>query len=356
MPVSIYGRRVRRRLAESIEPRFARRRQTTYGRMFGGLMSLRSGSRTVRRCLHVAVVATVALASPQALAAWTEKPFNPKIGSRWTLVSELDRTETRVENGSRGVVALKKTIRAELVFNEKTADGGYRITFTWRDAKASGDPNEVALVKIESAVMNGLAIRAVLDRNGKPLRVENLADIRSKRQEIIDRLSATMSDAQQVAALRRTLEGLTSVDEVGATSHLSDLELLSTAQNTGLRAGETRRTTKETPNGIGPPLAKVRELSIAQTDAATGDVLVLLTEAYSEESMRAFLSVVAKRAGQANADDMQKMKMSLDNRFEIGVVDGMGRTLNETSVTASDLMGNTMTIKDARKVMVAPAQ
>lgn len=314
-------------------------------------------AKAVKSIRGLASVALLALTGTMACAAsWTEKPFAPKIGSRWTLVSELDRTETRVENGSRSVVALKKTIRSELVFNEKTADGGYRITFTRQDTRASGDPGEVALAKIEGGVMNGLVIRATLDRNGKPMRVENLAEIRGKRQQIIDRLSATMADAEQVAALRRMLEGLTSVDEVGATSHLSDIELLSRAQNTGLKVGETRRTTTETPTGIGPPLAKLRALSISQTDAATGDALIVLTEAYTQESMRAFLAVIARRSGQADPDDMQRMKMSLDNRFEIGVVNGMSRTLSEDSVTASDLLGNTMVIKDTKKLTVSPVQ
>jgi hypothetical protein len=85
-----------------------------------------SGSGKSRLC-SVAFFVLLALGATEAGAAsWSEKPFNPKPGSRWLVVSDHDRTETRVENGSRSVVALRKTIKSELTFNAKMADGGYR--------------------------------------------------------------------------------------------------------------------------------------------------------------------------------------------------------------------------------------
>lgn len=298
--------------------------------------------------------------SAAATETWSEKPFNPRIGSRWTLVSELDRTETRVENGQRSVVALQKTIKSELIFNARMPDGGYRVTFIRRQTIPAGDAREVALVRIEGEVMNNLVIRALLDRNGKPLRVENLAEIRAKHRAIIERLAAGTASAETAAALRRMLDGMTKVDEVGATSHLGDVELLATAQNTGLKAGESRRTTSEVPTPVGSPMVKVREFAILQADAATGNVRARLTESYTEESMRAFLVALTQRGlgpGQAAADrekDMRAMKISLDNRYEIEVADGMGRAFTEESVTSSDLMGNTMLLRNKRKVTLSP--
>jgi hypothetical protein len=306
-------------------------------------------------CRASLAIAALALGSAQAIAApWTEKPFNPAPGSRWQVVSELERSETTVEDGNRVVVNLKKTVTSELVFHEKTADGGYRITFTRTDTKASGDTREVALVRIDHGIMKGLAIRAVTDASGKPLRVENLADIRSKRQEIVDGFAATVPGADKEAFLR-VVEGLINVDEVGATTHLADLELLVIAQNTRLRPGEKRRSTAAVPSGIdGPPLMRARELSILRTDAATGDATMLLTETYTQDSMREFMAVIAARSGDVRPSDVRRMKMSFRNRFEIGVVDGMSRTLTEDSLTASTLLGNSMSIKDKRKVTVSP--
>ena len=312
----------------------------------------------LRRWYLPCLVLLTALAASEA-AAWSEKPFDPKAGSRWLIVSELDRTETRVENGRRSMVALKKITRTELVFNAKLPDGGYRISFTRRATVASGDPREAALARIEGETMNNVAIRAVTDRNGKPLRVENLDEILARRKELVDRLATTV-DAETAAVARRMLEGLTKVSDVEATRQLTDMEMLAMAQNSGLRPGETRNSTLESPSGIGPPLVKSREFSILQTDAATGNALMLLKESYTEESMREFLAVITRRSlgpGKATDEresDMRRMKMSFDNRFEIGVVDGMSRSLDATSTTSSDLLGNTMVIKDQRKVRISP--
>jgi len=145
------------------------------------------------------------------------------------------------------------------------------------------------------------------------------------------------------------------VDEVGATTHLGDLELLAMAQNTGLRPGEKRRSTANVPSGIdGPPLSRARALSILRTDAATGNATMLLSESYTQESMREFTAAIAKRSGDVRPSDMRRMKITLRNRYEIDVVDGMSRTLTEDSLTASTLLGNSMTIKDKRKVTVSP--
>jgi hypothetical protein len=318
-------------------------------------MSLSFKTIGARMC-RVGFLAAAALAIGSVAAAaagWTEKLFNPAPGSRWQIVSELERSETTVEDGNRVVVNLKKTVTSELVFHEKTADGGYRITFTRVGTKASGDTNAVELIRIDDGIMKGLAIRAVTDANGKPLRVENLADIRRKRQEIIDGFAKTVPADRD--AFLRVVEGLTNVDEVGATAHLSDLELLSMAQNTGLRVGEKRRTTADVPSGIdGPPLTRARELSILRTDAATGNATMLLTESYTQASMREFLATIAARSGDVRPSDMRRMKMSFRNRYEIGVVDGMSRTLTEDSLTVSTLLGNSMAIKDKRKVTVSP--
>ena len=319
-------------------------------------MSLSFETVGERMCrVGLTAVAALAIGSGDAVAAgWTEKPFNPAPGSRWQVVSELERSETTVEDGNRVVVNLKKKVTSELAFHEKTADGGYRITFMRTDTKASGDTRQVALIRIDHGIMKGLAIRAVTDANGKPLRVENVEDIRRKRQEIVDGFAATVPGGDKDAFLR-VVEGLTTVDEVGATTHLGDLELLAMAQNTGLRPGEKRRSTANVPSGIdGPPLSRARELSILRTDAATGNATMLLSESYTQESMREFTAAIAKRSGDVRSSDMRRMKITLRNRYEIDVVDGMSRTLTEDSLTASTLLGNSMTIKDKRKVTVSP--
>src|SRR6476469_7624858 len=102
-----------------------RRPSTEIGEL--ACMSLSFETVGARMCRVSMVVAALAIGSVEAAAAgWTEKPFNPAPGSRWQVVSELERSETTVEDGNRVVVNLKKTVTSELVFHEKTADGGYR--------------------------------------------------------------------------------------------------------------------------------------------------------------------------------------------------------------------------------------
>src|SRR5688572_9201001 len=83
-----------------------------------------------------AVVALLVLSAPaSAQQTYTEKLYNPPVGSRWTIVSETNATEQRAAGDER---SQQTYMRSELTIDEKLA-GGYRISYVSRDIKVSGN-------------------------------------------------------------------------------------------------------------------------------------------------------------------------------------------------------------------------
>jgi hypothetical protein len=163
-------------------------------------------------------------------------------------------------------------------------------------------------------------------------------------------------DPQIAANVRQLLEGLTRLDaEQAAQASLDEVPALAIGQNTGLKPGQTRRDAVAVANGIGPPMIKRMALSIASADAASGDVRFALTEDYDPDSIRALLVALAGKLGR-DPEDMKRMNITLDGRTDIEVAGGMTRAMHRQSTMMSNLMGNTLVIKDRKDVTVTPAQ
>ncbi|HXX26740.1 MAG TPA: hypothetical protein VEJ40_08795 [Pseudolabrys sp.] len=308
-------------------------------------------------CRAAAVLALIALTAGGrcAAAAWAERPYNPPVGSRWIIQRDLAKEESRHENGQDTLIKSTLKITSELVIEGKTADG-YRIAYRRIKSAEEGNDTKAPLRRAALSALDNITIRATTDARGTPLRVDNLEDVRQALRTMVERLAAMAGDPQVAANVRTMFAGMLNVDaETAARANLDELPALALGQNTGLKVGDVRRESVSEPSGIGPPLVKVRALSVAQADAATGNVKLTLTENYDLESIRKFLVALASQAGR-DPEDMKKMDITLDGRTEIEVVDGMTRAMHEQSTMSADLMGNTVVTKDRKDVTVTPAR
>src|SRR5687768_4054951 len=66
---------------------------------------------------------------------YVEKPYNPPVGSRWTVHSESKAVEHRGAGEERNQ---QTSIRSELTIDAKLADG-YRISYVSREIKVTGN-------------------------------------------------------------------------------------------------------------------------------------------------------------------------------------------------------------------------
>jgi len=309
-----------------------------------------------RRRNWTLVFAAVAASGFAAAAAdWIEPRYQPAVGSRWIIQRDLFKEERRNENG---VASLRKNIlriTSELTIEGKTAEG-FRLAYRRTQSSYESEDTDAPAMRASLAALENVLVRAAADASGKPLRVENLEDVRKAVGKMIDRLAAAGENPQVAAAVRKLFSRLTKIDAAQAAEELLDeLPALALTQNTGLHPGEMRRREVEEPSGIGPPLVKTIALSIASADPASGDVRFRLEEHIDPDSILRFLAAVASQLGR-DPNDLKKMEIALDGKTDIEVSGGMTRALHRHSTTSSNLLGNTVVIADRKEVTVRPAQ
>jgi hypothetical protein len=312
----------------------------------------------LRRCVLAAALLAAPLASGNTLAGdWVERPYNPPVGSRWTIQRDLF-TE---QNEDNAITKRTFKITSELKIVGKDATG-FSVTYVRRASSYESDDKQAEhMARAALTALQNIEYHVVTDAAGKPLRVDNLNDVKSAVRGLIDGIAGASSDPTIAAVVRQTLAPMLDMDERSAAElYLDQLPVLALAQNTGLKPGETRRDSLTEKNPIGN-LVVNRSLAIAHADPVSGDVTVVLTESYDPESMRALIQQLLERIGRQGADvnepekNLKDLRMSNDSRSEFQVVDGMTRSMTEDSTTDANLTGTRRITKSHKVVTVTPA-
>jgi hypothetical protein len=292
-----------------------------------------------------------------AAADPNERPFNPVIGSRWIIQS--DETEKDEANGS--VVGSSTTkITALLVYKEKLPDG-YRITYERTNSSYDGNADDPNAARAALAALQGLTLQAVTDLSGKPLRVENLPELRVALQKMVDGVTGTVADPQTAAAARTMMADLAKTNEKDAAEHnFGKLPVLALGQNSGLALGETRRQTLEEAVPGATPLQTTVTLTLLDA-TPDGKRRYEFDEVVDPDSMRAMLVAYLSKLDTSNPevqeqiDQAKKITISQEHRTQIEVSDGMARSLHVEEVTVKRLQDAETRLTTNNAVTVSPA-
>ena len=239
--------------------------------------------RALQCCTLAALVLAGGLATVSALADdWTERPYNPPVGSRWIIQRDLF-TE---QNDERSAKTFR--ITPELKITEKTPTG-FRITYARRNSSYESDNTEQqAMIRPALAALQGVEYHASTDAAGKPLRVDNIEDVKAALRGMADSIAKGSGGPEVASVVQQMLAPMLQVDETSAAElYLDQLPALALTQNTGLKLGEIRRDLISQPNPMGK-LVINSALEIAEADPATGDVKYVLTESYDPLRCRHF--------------------------------------------------------------------
>jgi len=289
---------------------------------------------------------------------WVERPYDPPVGSRWTIQRDLFTEQD--DNGTISKKTFKITSELKIVGKNAT---GFSVIYARRAyTYDNDDKEEEAMARQAVGALQGIEYRVTTDLAGKPLRVDNLNDVKGALRKMIDRIATSNKDPTVAVFLRQTLAPMLDIDEKSAVElYMDQLPDLAMAQNTGLKLGETRRDSVTQPNPIGK-LVVNRALTVAEADPASGDAKIVLTESYDPESMRAFQTDLLERLRSQGVDvhepekTVKEMEMSLDNRSEFKVVGGMTREIVEDSTMIAKLVGTRRVIKSHKVVTVTAAR
>jgi hypothetical protein len=301
--------------------------------------------------------------APSLAADAVERPYDPPPGSHWVIEAETGSDEARPEGPRHQLI---KT-RSELSIDEKTADG-FRVTYVNRGATAEGNAPMLPIMLSALKALENVQIRATTDLAGKPVRVDNLDEAKAAMRNMLSTMMAPFKDKPQLnAVLTQMVNGLIEVDaNQAAASYLEELPSLAKAQNTGMKPGEIRRSTKtaDNPLGGGGTLKSNATFELTEADAATGKRVFVQTSSYDEASMKELMQSVTGKLMAAAGDPaqteriaklVQEMMLTLDERTTFEVEDGMTRKITEKSVTVARVMGHSLTKTETKTVTVTAA-
>jgi len=299
--------------------------------------------------------------APAGAQTFNERLYDPPVGSRWQIVSQTDSNQSGDIGTSRDqhVHSL-----SEFTIAEKLPDG-FRVIFINRGITISGSAPGTDIAGKAFAAMKDIEVHARTDRNGKPVAIDNLDEVKAKMRIVIERLTESLASQPKVAALiKQMLEGFLIVDGAEAARlYIEEVPLLASAQNTGLKPGAVRREQDnvEAPLGGGTIKATVTTRLTSWDDKA-GTARYTRTRETDHDAMQAFIMTLVQKLAAASSDkDMPKVlemmkQVSFDMTSEttIDVEGGMARAVNERDTMTAQLMGHKMNKLETKTTIVTP--
>ncbi|HEY4141166.1 MAG TPA: hypothetical protein VGM57_07125 [Pseudolabrys sp.] len=311
---------------------------------------------------HMLVVIAIAGASvPAAFAQsgpWTERPYNPPVGSKWSIVSVSQAEELRPPNDNRNQQV--RTV-SELTIEEKLADG-FRVSFVTRDMQITGNTPGAAIGAAAFGAIKGIVVRARTDASGKPVSVDNLEEVKATLKTVIDRVVESAKTNPQVGAvIRQMLEGILVADDKAAVQALmEDPIALSAGQNTGLKPGAVKRRADDVPSPLGGgPLKSTLVTQLTKWDDKAGTARVTRVREMDAEALKAVVVEIARKLSTAASDKvtpemiemMKKVSMEITSTTHYDTRDGMTMSIEDNSTTTASVAG--ITFRKVEKKLVS---
>ena len=311
--------------------------------------------------IHALFLAAVLTVATTARAqTYVERPYNPPVGSKWQIVSHTSTVENRPGSGNRDeqIVTL-----ADLTVDEKLPEG-FRVTYTNRSIDVTGNAPVTKLVGEAYSAMSNVPIRARLDKAGRPVEVENIADVKTKMGEVVDKIAARFdSNPKAAAVIRQMFRGLTDVEgRDAATTYLEELPQLAAVQNIGLQPGNVRKDTETNPSPIGNVNFKtILTTRLDSHDNKTGKARFTRKREYDKESLReAVMEMVRKLAAAGDnkvitpdaIEVIKQVNFTIEGETVYDVDNGMTVRIDDREFTSASVFGATFTTRQKKTVAV----
>lgn len=316
---------------------------------------------TFIRTRHAILVVILALlAAPAVAQTYTERSYNPPVGSKWQIVSDTASTENR-PGGNREE---RIQMRAELSIDEKLPDGFFRVTYITRSIDISGNTPTSKLIGDAYSAMRDIPIRGRLDPAGRPVGVDNLAEVKTTMRGVVDKIVGKFDSNPKAAAfMRQVLQSLIDVEgRDAATTYLEELTPLAVVQNVGLKPGDVRKDTESNPNPIGgKPFKTVLTTRLDSYDDKAGKARFLRKREFDKDSLReAITDIVSKLAAVGDnktitpemVEMMKKINFSIEGETVYDVDNGMTVRIDDREFTTASVMGTTLTKQQKKTIAV----
>jgi hypothetical protein len=315
---------------------------------------------SIRHMLIIVAVAVPSIAQAQS-GPWSERPYNPPAGSKWSIVSVSEAEEIRPPNGNR-----HQQIRtvSELTIEEKLADG-FRVSFVTRDLQVTGNTPGAAIGAAAFGAVKDIVVRARTDASGKPISVENLDEVKGVLKTVIDKVvDSAKSNPQVAVVIRQMLEGMLVADDKAAVKALMEEPIaLSAGQNTGLTPGAVKREANNVPSPIGGGVLKSTLITqLTKWDDKTGTARITRQREMDVEALKDFVVEMARKLSAAASDKvtpemiemMKKVSMEITSTTNYDTRDGMTMAIEDSGTTVASVAGITFRKFEKKTVTVTP--
>jgi len=311
--------------------------------------------------LALAVAALACLCVQVLAQPWTERPYNPQIGSRWSIISQTDSEEVRPGGPPRDQHV---RVRGEFSIDEKLPDG-FRITYVNRELSITGTAPGTEMANVAFGAMKDIVIHARTDAAGKPIAVENLAEVKASMRIVVARMVEGFKQNPKVGeVVGQMMQGLLNVEGADAArTYIDNLTTLAAAQNAGLKPGAVARNEEKVANPFGgAPLRSTLITRLVSWDDATGSARISRRRDMDIDDLKAMSIAIARKLSAAAEDkitpQMIELMKQIDIRIEseelIDVRDGMAYAIEDTSTTTASVMGQTQRKVEVKRVSVVP--
>jgi hypothetical protein len=314
-----------------------------------------------------ALILFALLSAPPALADgpqngnWTERLYNPPAGSKWQIVSETNTVENRPGGGNR---EQRIQMHADLTIDEKLPGGFFRVTYTNRGISVTGNAPAVKLVGDAYSAISNIPIHARLDSAGRPVEIENLAEVKTTMNGIVDKLAAKFESQPKLAAfMREVLKSLLIAEGRDAAAlYLEELPQLAAVQNIGLRPGAVRQDTESSPSPIGGMAIKtVMTTRLDNYDEKTGAARFVRKSEFEKEALREAVIEIVRRLAAASDNKtitpevmemVKQVNFSIQGETIYNVDNGMTVWIDDREFTTASVMGTTFTKQQKKTIAV----
>ena len=286
---------------------------------------------------HLLIMVAVSGAATTAAFAqsgpWTERPYNPPVGSKWSIVSVSEAEEVRPPNGNRNQQV--RTV-SELTIDEKLADG-FRVSFVTRDLQITGNTPGAEIGAAAFGAIKGIVDRVVDSVKGNP---------------------------QVAAVVRQMLEGmLVADDKATAQALMEDPVALSAGQGTGLKPGTVKREADNLPSPLGGGILKSTLVTqLTKWDDKAGTARVTRQREMDPDALKGVVVEIARKLSAAASDKvtpemiemMKKVSMEITSTTHYDTRDGMTMAIEDSSTTTASVTGITFKKFEKKTVTVTP--
>lgn len=322
--------------------------------------ALRAGI-AARPLLVIMMVAGFYAAAAAQSGPWTERPYNPPAGSKWSVVSQDDAEESHStgERRERHV-----SMRSEFTIDEKTPTG-FRISYVVRQLNVTGNVPGVELMQTAFGSMKDIVVRGRADPSGKPFVIDNLDEVKTAMRGVVDRLSKSFEAKPQAAAiLKQLLEGMLIVDGSDAARiYMEDMPALAAGQNTGLKPGSERREDEQLDSPLGG--GKIRSVQVSRLtswDEAAGKSLITRKREFDADALKnvtvaltqKIMAAADSRATPQLLEQLKNITFKMENEGVIEVQGGMSRRIDDRTYSFISLLGNSIAKTEKKVVTVSP--